>query len=395
MCVLFLGATALFSCSDDDEPIETQVAIQLNAPDGIESATYSNVKVVLENRSTGQETVIDNLSGTVLQLDVTDGSYNVTISGDLSYKMDGVAKTSKVRAYKESVAISGGTFTASFDMFIYEADKADFVIKEIFYTGSLTPEGKQTFDQYFIICNNSDKPLYADGLFLAESQFMTIQKEDYQPNIMNEAFTVGSMIMVPGSGKEHLIEPKGTFIIANDAVNHKELNPNGIDLSRANFENFYPSESGMSDIDNPDVPNMLNIVEKLVIHNRGFKSYAIGRLGVDKEKYLTDYKYDCSWVFKFEEYAFDMEDVYYKVPNEWIVDAVNLSVESSFQWIVTSPGLDMGWTYCGKVDKDPTRYGKSVQRKVAGKTPDGKDILLDTNNSKYDFMPEATPSLKK
>lgn len=393
--MMLIGAIVFYSCSDDDkDPVTTQVTVQLNNPAGISSATYSDISVTLTNRSTGQETLLTGLSGNILSIEVADGSYNITLSGDISYTIDGVTKTSQVRAYKESVAIAGGILETSFDLFIYEADKADFVIKEIFFTGSLTPEGQQTFDQYFIIHNNSDETLYADRLFLASSAFMTVTKENYTPDIMNEAFSTDAMIMVPGSGTEHPVAPQESFIIAVDGVNHKEINPNGIDLSNADFEIIFPAESGMTDIDNPDVPNMLNIVDRFLVHNRGFKSYALGRLGADTDNFLANYKYLCTWVFKFEEWSFDMDAEYYKIPNEWILDAVNLSVESEFQWIVTSPSLDMGWTYCGTVDKDPNRYGKSVQRKVAGKTQDGKDILLDTNNSKFDFTPEATPSLK-
>lgn len=394
--LMIIATTVFYSCNDEDKaPVITKVTVELNNPSGITSATYSNISIVLSNRSTGQDVLLEGLSGNILNIDVADGAYNITINGNISYSAEGTTKTSQIRGYKESVPVTGGVLEIPIDLFIYEADKADFVIKEIFFTGSLTPEGQQTFDQYFIIHNNSDETLYADGLFLASSAFLTTKKENYTPDIMNEAFSTSAMIMVPGTGKEHPVAPYESFIITVDGVNHKEINPNSIDLSNADFEILFPEESGMTDIDNPDVPNMLNIIDKFTVHNRGFESYVIGRLGVDTEEYLANYKYLCTWVFKFEEYSFDMDAEYYKIPNEWIVDAVNLSVESEFQWIVTSPALDMGWTYCGTVDKDPTRYGKSVQRKVAGKTADGKNILLDTNNSKFDFIPEATASLKK
>lgn len=55
----------------------------------------------------------------------------------------------------------------------------------------------------------------------------------------------------------------------------------------------------------------------------------------------------------------------------------------------------MGWTYCGVIDGDENRYGKSVLRKTFTTTEDGREILQDTNNSTEDFTPEATPSLKK
>ena len=100
-------------------------------------------------------------------------------------------------------------------------------------------------------------------------------------------------------------------------------------------------------------------------------------------------------MFIFGEYEIPQAESCYKVPNEMIVDAVNLSVKSEFQWIVTSPTLDMGWTYCGVIDKDNNRYGKSVLRKTFSTTEDGRAILADSNNSTLDFTPEATPSLKQ
>jgi hypothetical protein len=39
-----------------------------------------------------------------------------------------------------------------------------------------------------------------------------------------------------------------------------------------------------------------------------------------------------------------MDETAVKILNEWITDAVNLSVQDSYQWVVTSPSLDMGWT---------------------------------------------------
>ena len=58
-------------------------------------------------------------------------------------------------------------------------------------------------------------------------------------------------------------------------------------------------------------------------------------------------------------------------------------------WLVTAPSLDLGWTYCGSVDQDASRYGKSVRRKVASTTADGIVLLQDTNNSAADFEAEA------
>ena len=54
--------------------------------------------------------------------------------------------------------------------------------------------------------------------------------------------------------------------------------------------------------------------------------------------------------------------------------------------------VDAGWTHCGTIDHDKTRYFKSVRRKVAG-FEDGRCILQDMDNSIEDFNTECIPSV--
>ena len=79
----------------------------------------------------------------------------------------------------------------------------------------------------------------------------------------------------------------------------------------------------------------------------------------------------------------------YQIPNSWIIDAVNLSIKSLFRWIIVDPSVDMGWAYCGTVDKDIKRYDKVIRRKR-----DASGWLIDTNNSTHDFECEVPPSIK-
>jgi hypothetical protein len=81
----------------------------------------------------------------------------------------------------------------------------------------------------------------------------------------------------------------------------------------------------------------------------------------------------------------------YRLPNSWIIDAVNLSVESEFEWIPIHPSLDKSYTYCGKISDSKTTYGMSVRRKILP-----NNFLQDTNNSAIDFLPEqiADPYFK-
>ncbi len=236
--------------------------------------------------------------------------------------------------------------------------------------------------------------MYADGLAIAESEFLTVIKQDYTPDLMNQAMTVSAMYVIPGTGKEHPVKPGEELVLAVNAKNHKEINSNSIDLSKADFE-FYDKSSNpnISDDDNPNVPNLLSWTTSsatyFVMHNRGFKAYAIAKPQVDRETYTSKYLYKYSWVFTFKGQAYPMSDEACFLPNTWIVDAVNLSVQSDYKWGVVAATLDAGWTHCGSVDKDKTRYGKAVVRKKAG------NKWVDTNNSTNDFNADAKPTLFK
>ena len=176
-------------------------------------------------------------------------------------------------------------------------------------------------------------------------------------------------------------------------MDHTVANGNSFDLTKADFEWYDVSSNPSFEDTDTEVPNLEKIYCYTATiwgpHNRGFTSFALARLGDDennqlsKDDYLKDYAYTYEYNMIIGGNVYPMSGDAYKIPNKWILDAVNLSVESEYVWNVTSPALDRGWTYCGKVNQDKTRYGKSVRRKVlSGKT------LQDTNDSSVDFLPE-------
>ena len=150
------------------------------------------------------------------------------------------------------------------------------------------------------------------------------------------------------------------------------------------------------DTDNPEVTNLDKIYcysnTIWVLHNQGLRAYAIARLKVDRNTFLTDYTYNATYI---SATGSSMNKKGYQVPNEWIIDAVNISNKAQYAWNVVDASLDMGYTYCGEVQLDKNRYNKSVRRKVLTTTIDGRKILQDTNNSTEDFEAQATPSLKQ
>lgn len=387
---LTLFTTLLYTgCKKDKDAVPTLAGINLLSPDNLMGVAIVNATVTVKETNTATVTTIQNVKSNSVPVSLAQGSYDISVEGEISYTLDGATKNIKVKGLKQSQVIVGATTSVDVQLYIYN-DEANFVIKEIFYTGTVTPEGKTyNGDKYVIIHNNSDKVLYADGLAFAESDFLTTTKRVYTPDVMSEAFTTKTIIVVPGNGTEYPIQPGESFTIANNAINHLEGNTNSLDLRNAKFEvELLPSIN----VDNPQVPNTINVSAFLTMHNRGFKSYVLARLNKTPDEFKAVQAYSYGYTNSAGNITTTSS---YKIKNTDILDAVNLSVQSVFEWTVTSPALDMGWTYCGKVDSDATRYGKSVIRKVLSTTPDGRVIYKDTNNSTVDFIPESVPSLKK
>ncbi len=414
MSLMALATTGLVftSCSDDDPANNpektTQYAVALDMPLNLDNAKLESATATLTNVSTKKTYTAQNfrLSGTQYAdtLTLPEGTYNIEVEGTVSYDLQksttddettvATRTTRGVKATRENVAVSASS-TAATDplaLNVYVA-QSGLVISEIFFTGTLTAEGKQySDDQYFKVANNSDTVMYLDGVGFAESAFLTVDKQDYKPNIMDEAISIDAFYIFPGSGKDYPIQPGKEVIVAVNAVNHKEYNPLSFDLSKADFEIYDESSNPkFTDTQNPDVPDMINWYDYsatyFAMHNRGFKSYFLVKPEVDKDKFLSDYAYTYTYVFTYGEYSFDMDGDAFKVPNSWVIDAVNLSIADTFEWLVTSPALDAGWAHCGTVDRDQNRYGKSVIRKKNGTK------WVDTNNSTNDFESDAKASL--
>lgn len=296
---------------------------------------------------------------------------------------------------------------ANFELTAYAfVDQADFVIEEIFYRGNVYPGTKKTYigDQYIKITNNSDQTLYADGLAIAESKFTSSLMYTLSPDIREEAVTIQAIYAIPGNGKEHPVKPGESLILTDKAINHIEGfgeekgNPNSFDLSNADFE-WYDETDGATttDIDNPNVPNLDKIYSYTktiwILSMQGNRSYFLVRMpkDVSKAKFLAEYKYDYS--FRMPNIDRDVKQSEYKVPNSWVVDAVNLAAPDKDSWNIISPTLDAGRTFCGENSKDPASFGTSVRRKVAYTNENGRKVLQDTNNSTDDFEGTVQPSI--
>lgn len=400
--VMMLAATLfLTSCSGDDPiPVIPTATVTLEIPANLENAVLSGAVATLTNVQTKQATKVegskflkDGNNYKVMLNDLEAGTYNVTVNGHLDFTLKGVAGQKDFEVSSENVVLNETTTALKMTVSTFTA-QGGFVISEIFFTGSSTADGKSySGDQYIIITNNSDVTLYADSIAVLESAFLTTTKEDYTPDIMSTHFSVQACYMIPGTGRTVPVEPGESLTLAVNAIDHTAEQPGSINLTDADFEFF--DETSNPNFTDPDgtAPNLdkwyCYTATIYQFHSRGFNSMAIAKMQTSKEDWLENYVYDATYLFVFGDFSREMtKSGIYKVPNAWILDGVNLSVESVREWNVLDASIDAGWTYCGKVDRDETRFNKSVIRKQ-----DASGKYIDTNNSTNDFIPEAPASL--
>lgn len=377
------------ACQNDtpDAPTPVHAAVEIGLPQGISG--LGDIVLTFTNVTTGDVTTF----GKPEAVELVPGLYDVMLSATTTLE-NGV--TARVSASRRSVEICSGA-SISLDAFVNIASD-DLIISEIFFAGTLNDSGNQYFgDDYVKLYNNTDHVVYADGLVFFQTAFMSVNKYDYTPDIMATDIAVNALYAIPGSGRDYPVEPGETLILADNAIDHRVLNPNSFDMSHADFEWYDESTNpNFSDVDNPDVANMdkwyCYTATMFSLHNRGYQGYGVARVPVGWLEYLDQYIYEYTYLMTLPTGTYELSGASYRIPNEWVVDFVNLSVDRMFVWTLSAPSVDMGWTGCGTIDHDPGRYFKSVRRKYLYTADDGRIVLQDTNNSTEDFNRGVTAS---
>lgn len=391
-----VACVLLWSCDDkiNDDGTATEattVNLIIDRPADLpEDAIVNHEHTSFYNISTGRTSEF----GSGAEIRLTPGLYDIDHTAQVR---TATGTISTLRATGRSIQISGEQMTVRLQGY-NTIENNDLIIAEIFFAGTLRSSGNQYYgDDYVKLYNNTDHVIYADGLTLFETKFTTTEKYDYTPDIMNEAVTVHALYTIPGNGTEHPVQPGEYMLLADTGIDHRQANPNSFDLSHADFEWYDISTTPSSmDIDSPTVPNLdkwyCYTLSFWMLHNRGFKAYGIARIPVDRDTYLRDYLYSYDYTMHTVAGDFPMTNQAYRLPNEWVVDVVNCSVQSNYSWNLTSPSLDCGWAHCGTIDKDKTRYFHSVRRKMLYLNEQGHPVLKDTNNSTEDFNHDCIAS---
>ena len=362
--------------------------VTLAFPQGFTAASMPNgVEVKITNIQTGRETIaIADASGKVTTL-LVEGTYNIKCSftakdNSDEYSFGGIL-SNYFLAQESSVRID----------LVMADNTGGFVFKEIYFSGSKTPEGKSyPSDQFHEIYNNTNDTLYADKLCIG-----VLQQSGTNPNnwvnadgsIMDDLPVTYQAWIVPGNGKDHPVYPGKSIVIAQDGINHKS-DPNGnpaspVDLSKADWETYV--DVGGKDVDAPAVPNLIMMYTTSAGNTEWTTSVSgsatiLFRLPVDWQSYVAN-----AANFKTSPGSTSTTK-YFMVNKSNVIDAVEIVAVDETKRNKRLPiSLDAGYIYL-----DGGSYcSKSVRRKVK-MVVSGRVIYKDTNNSTVDFLHDLTPT---
>jgi len=177
----------------------------------------------------------------------------------------------------------------------------------------------------------------------------------------------------PGTGHDHPIAAGQAVVLATDAIDHRVINPDASDLTNADFEFIGPS-----DVDNPAVPNMINLGVRDTPLGHGWYAaptlnapFVALPLSTDTLAYRVIYTTYLR---------------YYHVARAAVLSVSFFQVHPSGEGTDCSPLLSAGFNAAPAILPSVDYYSPSMQRKVLRFLPDGRPVLQDTHTSANDFV---------
>lgn len=376
-----LGTTACF----DDEPTPVyDVTFNEAVPAGY---TITSETINFTEINTGSVTTIASTTG----LQLTAGTYNIDATAIATGTENDIQVEKSLRAVAQNVVITEATHSVNLSWFFFNPDNS-LVFSEIYVSGSLNATGKGAlYDSFFRIYNNTDEVLYADGLAICESNFTNVSTQTIltEANKPENNFSAQTIYVIPGNGTDVPIQPGQSIKIVDQAINWSEQVDNALDHRDADFEWYDEVTIGtLRDTDNPEVPNLdkwYSYSATIWIPSQQCnRSYALVRFpqGMTSEKYISEFNGEYKYLAVTGK---EMTGKAYLIPNEWILDGVNLCIAQDFTQAALTATIDMSYASIS-IDKNITsRTGKKFVRRQAGTSPAGNTIVMDTNDSKNDF----------
>jgi len=381
--VLLAGMALGFqSCKKSGSETPTvNYTVKVTYPESYAQRPATNASVILTNSTTNAKvTVVTNSAGEAAFTGLLPGNYQITASRTLT-PAEGLTLTGLETQVFLNASITNQIISAdgTLDIKLQGGKVGGLVFKQVFYNGTKTASGNYLVDQFYEIYNNSTEVMYADSLYIGESGGTPGNVATAVPFAFSKSagnVYLQNVFMVPGTGKSHPILPGQSFIISNNAINHKtdaSGNPNSIDLGSgvSDFEAYVASTN--RDVDNPAVPNM-----DVVYYGASSFSWLTSVFGPSLVIFKTK---NIDLLPKILEPGSTNTRLYMEVPGADVMDAFEaLANANAVNFKRIPSALDAGFVYASG-----SYAAETFVRKVST-TVNGRRVLQDTNNSTADFV---------
>ncbi len=390
--LLYLVLIFLVSCESYDVPSTYSLSVSVNYPEDInDGGIIANQEVVVRNVQTGREYTQQTDENGMATFDVRGGNYDLVVSFQEKHQIE-------IDGYpaEKTLLFSGSLFGElimedNISLSInteYSIESEGFIIKELYSSGSRTPEGKSYgADKFVEIYNNTDQVLYSDGLCFGAVRYTKTYEPtpwiDDDGNLLPRIPLWSFVVIVPGSGQDYPIQPGESFVIALSGLNHRDDpngNPNSIDLSGSAWEMYV--EDGKY-VDVPGVSNCLmqRITQgsAMIMDVRGMVCILFRLPSDDYEEIFTD----------ANNFMIEPGGSYncFMVPYSWVIDGVeNPELDDRGVYKRLPNSIDVGY-----IQHRGSYEGVSIKRKVK-EVINGRTIYQDTNNSTNDFLTNQDPT---
>ena len=402
LCII--SVSTLASCIDyDDSGRLLTIKVHLQTPSEFkEGAALDNQEVTIKSKTIELKALTDENGIATFENcmpDVYDISSYKELTGEEYTEKTGiedvvsciVTATLNEQLFDESREASAIEVETS--TIVKMRGEKSIVISKIYSSGSKY-NGNQNYlaGRYIELYNQSDEAADLAGMYIGllestgnSNRVYTLDELKSDPNINGTMVVVKQVFRIP-TDKEYILEGGKSLVITNSAIDHttKAQNLFEADLSGADFEVV-------------DYNDNLQHNDNVVKLSREF--YAISTLkGMNLMQggpcgiilFETDEDIN-TWPTTYGYGKTSGSMIYLLVPNSTIKDGVDFIKNTSSGPNLSTKRLydeiDAGYT---NINAIAGYSGEVVYRRTARISPDGRKILMDTNNSSNDFKVSTT-----
>lgn len=396
LCCNIVGALILSSCADfSDATKEIAAHIQLQLPDELTSAGALAGHTVTMTVGTQRLQAETDAQGVATFKGLVPDVYDISCSWELSAD-DYQQLTGKELTGGTSCTVSGSQNTCllqtegqTVTLPTMLSVNQDILISKIYYAGSAY-EGTSrayTAGQYMELYNQSATPIDMSGLYIALTE--TDNPQAYTLDNLHEAYAdtmlvVKQIFQIPRE-KPFMVQPGGTVLITNSAVDHSDVSPFEHSLLDADLEAKDSRARIQNNPATPELPIVFCSYSNMTYLN--FQNN--GQMGIAIFRTHEDVVNDWAPVYA---YGKERGNMFKLLPKRYVIDGVEcLPNKANTGPDVTTkrlyPDVDAGYA---SINATGGKSGEVVYRRTVRITDDGRKILADTNNSSADFQVSTT-----